>query len=66
MNEPGPDLSLSPLLSVLRTLPVCDDSPAQLKIGKQGVYLVRRAENVASFQVVPWEQLLRESSAIIS
>ena len=30
----------------------------ELKIGKQGVYLVRGGKKLKSFQLVPWEQIV--------
>jgi hypothetical protein len=58
MDTPSPDFPSSFWTAVSQTLQPRNGSSGQLSIGRNGVYLINREENVTIFEVVAWEQFL--------
>jgi hypothetical protein len=62
MDGSSPECVLSLLTTLSKSLQTRDSPAGQLKIGKQGVYLIDSSEAATSFRLVPWQQLLSGKS----
>ncbi len=62
MDGSSPNCALLLLTALSKKLQTRDSSAGQLKVGKQGVYLVERSGTATSFKLVPWQQVLSGKS----
>ncbi len=62
MDGSSPECALLLLTALSKKLQTRDSSAGQLRISKQGVYLIDRSEKVTSFKLVPWQQVLSGKS----
>ena len=58
MDELQPDRELSFWTVLSKKLQPLERPSGGLRIGQQGVYLIDRSENIATFRLVPWQQVL--------